>query len=101
MEENKDFSNFEKAVGNNNKRAYKAGAIGELTVEELETAYLYFGGRCAYSGKPIDTRLSIEHVIPIMSGGHSLAFNCIPVINKYNASKSGYQLLDWWKSQTV
>ena len=94
-----EILDFENAVSHNNRRAEKMGAIGELTLEQLETAYLYFGGKCAYSGKEIDTKLSIEHIIPIMSGGHSLAFNCVPVINKYNGSKSGYHLLDWWRIQ--
>ena len=94
-----EILNFENAVESNNKRAWKMGAIGELTLEQLETAYLYFGGKCVYSGKDIDTKLSIEHIIPIMSGGHSLAFNCIPVIKKYNEAKSGYHLLDWWRIQ--
>lgn len=94
-----EILDFENAVSRNNERAEKMGAIGGLTLEQLETAYLYFGGKCAYSGKDIDTKLSIEHIIPIMSGGHSLAFNCIPVINKYNGAKSGYHLLDWWRIQ--
>ena len=96
-----EILDFENAVSRNNERAWKMGAIGELTLEQLETAYLYFGGKCAYSGKDIDTKLTIEHIIPVMSGGHSLAFNCIPVIKKYNEAKSGYHLLDWWRIQTV
>ena len=95
-----EILSFENAVNSNNKRAEKMNAIGQLTVEEFETAYLYFGGKCVYSGKPIDTKLSIEHIIPIMSGGHSLAFNCVPVIKKYNEQKSGFHLLDWWRMQT-
>lgn len=92
--------NFESAVNNNNKRAEKMNAVGKLTSEEFETAYRYFNGNCVYSGKPIDTKLSIEHIIPVMSGGHSLAFNCVPVIKKYNEQKSGFHLLDWWRMQT-
>lgn len=92
--------NFESAVNNNNKRAEKMNAVGKLTSEDFETAYLYFNGNCVYSGKPIDTKLSIEHIIPVMSGGHSLAFNCVPVIKKYNEQKSGFHLLDWWRMQT-
>ncbi len=95
-----EILSFENAVNSNNKRAEKMNAIGQLTLEEFETAYLYFGGKCVYSGKPIDTKLSIEHIIPIMSGGHSLAFNCVPVIKKYNEQKSGFHLLDWWRMQT-
>jgi len=97
-----NFSKFERAVESNNKRAVKSGAIANLTIEEFEAAYIYFGGKCAYSGIPFtsNSHVSIEHIIPIVSGGHSMAFNCIPVSGKYNSSKSGYHLLDWWKCQT-
>jgi len=96
-----NFSKFEHGVENNNRRASKAGAIASLTVDEFEAAYIYFGGKCAYSGQPFasNSSVSIEHVIPIIAGGHSMAFNCIPVNCKYNSSKSGYHLLDWWKCQ--
>lgn len=100
--EEKQISRFQHSVENNNKRAHKSGAIANLTVEEFEAAYIYFGGKCAYSGQEFSSKsaISIEHIIPIMSGGHSMAFNCVPVIPKYNSSKSGYHLLDWWKCQT-
>lgn len=96
------FSKFQRAVETNNKRAIKSGAIAALTLDEFEAAYIYFGGKCAYSGRDFsgDNTISIEHIIPIMSGGHSMAFNCIPVRVNYNSSKSGYHLLDWWKCQT-
>jgi len=97
-----NFSKFEQSIRHNNRRAEKSEAIANLTLEDFEAAYIYFGGRCAYSGKPINEKenVSIEHIIPIISGGHSMAFNCIPVNGKYNSSKSGYHLLDWWKCQT-
>lgn len=102
MMETEKTSKFEQAVENNNKRAIKAGSIATLTTDEFEAAYIYFNGNCAYSGYPFssNSNISIEHVIPIISGGHSMAFNCIPVNYKYNSSKSGYHLLDWWKCQT-
>ena len=92
---------FERIVNHNNKRALKSGSIGILTDEEVKKAYNYFNGRCAYSGLRInsDTNFSLEHIIPVISGGHSAAFNCVPVISRYNSSKSGYHLLDWWKGQ--
>jgi len=102
MNFNMEEFNFEHSVENNNRRAEKAGAIANLTVEQFETAYIYFGGKCAYSGQKLTpgSFISIEHIIPVVSGGHSMAFNCIPVNGKYNSSKSGYHLLDWWKCQT-
>lgn len=92
---------FDRIVSHNNKRAWKNDGIGNLTNEEVVRTYNYFRGRCAYSGLKIDedTNFSLEHIIPIISGGHSTSFNCVPVISRYNSSKSGYHLLDWWKSQ--
>lgn len=92
---------FERIIAHNNKRALKSGGIGILTNEEVMKAYKYFNERCAYSGIKIDedNTFSLEHIIPIISGGHSVAFNCVPVISRYNSSKSGYHLLDWWKNQ--
>jgi len=96
------LKSFESSININNKRAIKNDAIGNLTVEDFETALEYFEGKCVYSGEKIDSKekISIEHVIPITSGGHSMAFNCVPVIRKYNTIKSGYHLLDWWRTYT-
>lgn len=92
---------FERIVSHNNRRAWKSNAIGTLTDNEVKQTYDYFNGRCAYSGIKIDvdTNFSLEHIIPVISGGHSISVNCVPVITRYNSSKSGYHLLDWWKSQ--
>lgn len=94
---------FDLSITTNNKRAFKNDAIGNLTVEEFETAVMYFENKCAYSGKKFDNgaQISIEHIIPITSGGHSMAFNCVPVIQKYNTLKSSYHLLDWWQTYTA
>ena len=92
---------IERIVNHNNRRASKSGNVGILTEDEVRRAYNYFNGRCAYSGLKInsDKNFSLEHIIPIISGGHSVSFNCVPVISRYNSSKSGYHLLDWWKNQ--
>lgn len=103
VEEDKTF--YDKSLEYINKRAWKNGAVGELTAKDASIAYEYFRGKCAYSGIEIINEegvnnFSLEHIIPIMSGGHSMAFNCIPVCKKYNSSKSGYHLLDWWQQQS-
>ncbi|MBQ7668470.1 MAG: hypothetical protein IJS47_04015, partial [Clostridia bacterium] len=97
------LKSFDLSIAANNKRAYKNDGIGNLTVEEFETAFMYFDSKCAYSGRAFESKeqISIEHIIPITSGGHSMAFNCIPVIKKFNTLKSGYHLLDWWRSYKV
>lgn len=101
MEFDRNEFNFLRSVENNNRRAVKSGAVANLTLEQFENAYIYFGGKCAYSGRKFSPGdgVTIEHIIPIISGGHSMAFNCIPVMLRYNSSKSRYHLLDWWKCQ--
>lgn len=97
------IKSFDLSIASNNKRAYKNDTIGNLTLEDFETAFIYFEGKCAYSGRKIESKdqVSIEHIIPLTSGGHTMAFNCVPVMKKYNTIKSGYHLLDWWRTYTI
>lgn len=101
---------YKKEVERQNIRAVKNNKIGNLTQEQANVALEYFDKRCAYSWEKFRkykkteknkyaNNMSLEHVIPLVAGGHSIAFNCIPAVINYNVSKGGAHLLDWWKTE--
>ena len=42
--------------------------------------------------------LVLEHIIPIISGGGTVAFNCVPSLATINSSKSDMHLIAWWRN---
>lgn len=91
-----------------NYRALKYGQLGKLTEEQANIALKYFNNRCAYSGEEFVksqqkektiTNLSLEHIIPLVMGGNSMAYNCVPSVMHYNLRKSAHHPLDWWQEQ--
>lgn len=98
------------SVLKHNKRAIDYGKIGKLTLEQANIALKYFNYRCAFSGEKFikfdnitNTKkicnLSLEHTIALVTGGNSLAYNCVPSVLQYNLRKSVLHPLDWWKAQ--
>jgi len=70
---------------------------GFLTDQDLKDAYQYFDGLCPYSETPINyNECHLEHIIPVIMGGTTDSWNCIPVCSPCNLSKGGKHLLDWW-----
>ena len=95
-------------VLSHNYRALKYGQLGKLTQEQANIALKYFNNRCAYSGEDfvksqqnnkIITNLNLEHIIPLVMGGNSMAYNCVPSVMHYNLRKSAHHPLDWWQEQ--
>ena len=73
---------------------------GILTKEDLFEAYKYFEGKCPYSETPInDNTWHLEHIIPVIMGGTTDPWNCIPECGPCKLSKGGKHLLDWWDSE--
>jgi 5-methylcytosine-specific restriction endonuclease McrA len=71
------------------KQCSRAGRIGQaasLTLEEWIETVTYFCGRCAfYSDHPYEV---LEHFMPIIYGGGTTVFNCIPACRSCNAIKN-------------
>ena len=60
----------------------------------------YFDWKCAYSGETLtkDTR-SIDHIVPLNSGGDNMIWNCVPMKLNYNSSKYTKDMLEWYREQ--
>ena len=81
-----------KRINNNLKRSN-----GTLTIKQLKNAYEFFERKCPYSETPItEENWHLEHIIPVVMGGTTDSWNCIPVCGPCNLSKGGKHLLDWW-----
>ena len=81
-----------KRIENNLKRSN-----GTLTIKQLKNAYEFFERKCPYSETPItEENWHLEHIIPVVMGGTTDSWNCIPVCGPCNLSKGGKHLLDWW-----
>lgn len=67
-------------------RARKAGAVGEMTIEQLQARIDYYGGKCWICGAPWR---HIDHVIPWVLGGTNWPANVRPACEKCNVRKAG------------
>ena len=106
-------------VDGNLRRTADRGLISELYRKQMNALALkYFGVdsngnytenkedivayRCPYSGEIISdlSTAHLEHILPVSSNGGTVLFNCIPILDKVNLSKSDEaNLLVWWQEQ--
>ena len=106
-------------VDSNLRRTADRGLVSELYRRQMNALALkYFGidsngnytdnkeeivaYRCPYSGKIISdlSNAHLEHILPVSSGGGTVLFNCIPILDKVNLSKLDEpNLLAWWQEQ--
>lgn len=68
--------------------------IGTLTLKEWESIKDYFGHRCAYCGTQ-RSKLTMDHIVPVISGGRTDAYNIVPACGKCNSSKNNQSLLEF------
>lgn len=79
------------------RRALKIGNGGEYTTLEWNNTLNEFFNKCAYCG--CDERMTIDHVVPLSSGGTSFISNIIPSCGKCNSNKHAKSLHDWYPKQ--
>lgn len=80
-------ANPEKLKANwHRRRARKLGALGSYTPEQLQARFDYYGNRCIYCGDQ-DTKLTIEHLIPLSRGGTNWPSNLAPSCKSCNCKK--------------
>ena len=71
-----------------------------ITTEQWLELMSFFNWRCAYSGEALskDTR-SIDHIVPLNSGGDNMIWNMVPTTRSLNSSKHTKNMLEWYKEQ--
>ena len=79
--------------------ARKAGVPSKLTYEDALDIY-NTPNVCAYCGidhgpKPPKRAIHVDHIIPMIQGGHNSRWNLTKVCNSCNASKGSASLLDF------
>ena len=71
-----------------------------ITKDQWLEMMSFFDWKCAYSGEVLskDTR-SIDHIVPLNSGGNNMIWNCVPMLRSLNSSKNSKDMLEWYKEQ--
>ena len=75
-----------------------------ITKEQWFEMMSYFNWKCAYSGEYIGNKenksiRSIDHIIPLNSGGEHEIWNTVPMDRGLNSSKNDKDMLEWYKEQ--
>lgn len=88
---------------NSNKRRSKFELQGRgITKEQWYEMMNFFDWKCAYSGEYIggDSEFrTIDHIVPIDSGGLNEPWNCVPCFSSYNFSKHINNMEEWYIKQ--
>lgn len=74
-------------LANAYNRARKAGVVTELTDAQWLKVLKHFKYRCAYCGKDIWNKYTVDHVIPISKGGTHAIDNVVPCCLSCNGKK--------------
>jgi 5-methylcytosine-specific restriction endonuclease McrA len=75
----------------------KQTGVNKLSTEEWLEALERFNYSCAYCGS--NTKLSMDHIIPISIGGTNEASNIIPACSSCNFSKQASDMVEWYTTQ--
>ena len=63
----------------------------------------YFDWKCAYSDEYIggkqNYQRTIDHIVPLNSGGDNMVWNLVPMTRSLNSSKQDKDMLEWYKEQ--
>lgn len=74
-------------------RARDAGVKCSFTIADANELLARASGHCVYCAKP--TRLTLDHVTPIIAGGAHAKRNIIPCCKSCNSSKNTIPLDEW------
>ena len=83
------------------RRRTKEEQLGSgITKDQWLELMSFFDFKCAYSGETLskDNR-SIDHIVPLNSGGDNMIWNCVPMTRSLNSSKQDKDMLEWYKEQ--
>jgi 5-methylcytosine-specific restriction endonuclease McrA len=76
-----------------NNRAKRLQAEGSFTIKEWNELCEYYGNKCLCCGSK---EITIDHIVPIVSGGINDISNLQPLCGKCNSSK-GTKIIDYRK----
>mgnify|MGYP003292463312 CR=1 FL=1 len=83
------------------KRRSKLNTTGQITPEQWKECMEFFNWQCAYSGEKLnDDNRTIDHIKPVKAGGENKIYNVVPMVNKYNFSKSDKNMIEWYQEQS-
>lgn len=77
----------------NNRRARRLNNGGTITAEEWNDVLNKYGNKCICCGRE-DVRLTLDHVVPLFSGGRNSVDNVQPLCRSCN-SKKGIRTIDY------
>ena len=83
------------------RRRIKEEAQGTgITKDQWLEMMKFFDFRCAYSGERLTNKTrSVDHIVPLNSGGDNMIWNCVPMTRSLNSSKSTKGMEEWYKEQ--
>lgn len=81
-------------IRNHNRRVMQEGTF---SVAQWQEACQYFNFECAYCGSEL--QLTMDHVVPVSSGGKTVPDNIIPACIHCNSSKSDNEMIAWYTSR--
>ena len=90
-------------IGLHDRRFRKVGLKSSFTRGDWKDCKAFFSEdgvvKCAYCGKPLK-RATIDHVVPIDSGGENTKNNIVPACLKCNSGKINHSLEEWYRKQS-
>ena len=84
-----------------NKRKMREQNQGNgITKDQWREMMSFFDWKCAYSDERLtnNTR-TIDHIVPLNSGGEHEIWNLVPMTKSLNSSKQDKNMLEWYKEQ--
>lgn len=71
-----------------------------ITKDQWLEVMSFFDWKCAYSGERLTKKTrSIDHIVPLNSGGDNMIWNLVPMTRSLNSSKHDKDMLEWYKEQ--
>ena len=93
------------AFNNCQRRRIKEQEQGTgITKDQWLECMSFFDWRCAYSGEYLggndnSFNRTIDHIVPISTGGDHMIWNMVPMTRSLNSSKKDKDMLEWYREQ--
>lgn len=80
-------------------RALKMSAEGKYTKTDVQELLMFFDGKCAYTGAPLEEGFHLDHVVALSKGGCNYIYNLVPSNQGPNLSKGSKDMEKWYRKQ--